>query len=223
MRRREATHRAIGGGVCCNGDRGKGMNSRAQRGRESELIPAILAGDVQLYHELIRLYERSIYIVSFSCMKNERDAEEVVQETFIRAFRDLRVFRGDSKFSTWLIGIAINEARSRLRRQGVVRIASPHEPQDQQMPGFPALLHEWRELSSDVIEREEIRSSLQQAVEMLPNIYQQVFLLRDVEKLNGNDTAQILDIDTSMVKVTLHRARMMLQRLLAPKLRSPQT
>jgi RNA polymerase sigma-70 factor, ECF subfamily len=69
-----------------------------------------------------------------------------------------------------------------------------------------------------VVEREDIRKLLQQAVEMLPNIYQQVFLLRDVEEFNVNDTAQILDISTSPVKVRLHRARMMLQRLLAPKL-----
>lgn len=90
------------------------MSSNVQIRKESELIAAIVAGDTQLYHWLIRPYERSVYMMSFFCMKNEKDAEAVAQETFIRAFRDLRTFRGDSKFSAWLISIALNEARNRL-------------------------------------------------------------------------------------------------------------
>jgi RNA polymerase sigma-70 factor (ECF subfamily) len=82
----------------------------------------------------------------------------------------------------------------------------------------PALLRDWRELPSEAVERAEIRKLLEQAVKMLPDTYQQVFLLRDVKELNTNDTAQVLEISTSLVKVRLHRARMMLQRLLAPKL-----
>jgi RNA polymerase sigma-70 factor (ECF subfamily) len=196
------------------------MNFRAQRGKESELITAILAGEVKLYHQLIRPYERSAYIMSLSYMKNERDAEDVAQEAFIRAFRDLRSFRGDSTFSSWLIGIAINEARNRLRRQATIRIASLDEPQGEGMPVLPAPLRDWQEIPSEVVECEEVRDALQEAVEMLPDICQQVFLLRDVEELNAIDTAQVLGIDTSLVKVTLHLARMMLQRLLTPKLRA---
>lgn len=156
--------------------------------------------------------------MSFFCLKNEEDAEDVAQETFIKAFRNLGTFRGDSKFSTWIISIALNEARSRLRRQATIRIVSLDELQGEEMPASPALLRDWRELPSDVVEREEIRKLLQQAVEMLPDIYQQVFLLRDVEELNLRDTAQILDISASLVKVRSHRVRIMLQRLLAPKL-----
>jgi RNA polymerase sigma-70 factor, ECF subfamily len=185
---------------------------------ESELIAAILAGDTQLYLQLIRPYERSVYTMSFSCMKNEKDAEDVAQETFIRAFRDLSAFPSDSNFSMWLIRFVLNEAKNRLRRQAATRTASIGESHGEEMLVSPALLREWRELPSDVVERKDIRKILQQAVEMLPNIYLQVFLLRDVEEFNVNDTAQILDISTSLVKVRLHRARMMLQRILAPKL-----
>jgi RNA polymerase sigma-70 factor (ECF subfamily) len=85
------------------------------------MIAAILAGDIQLYHQLIRLYERSVYMMSLSCMKNETDAEDVAQETFIRAFRSLCTFRCESKFSTWLISIVLNEAKSRLRRTRLSR------------------------------------------------------------------------------------------------------
>ena len=89
---------------------------------ESELIAAVLAGEIQLYHELIRPYERSVYVMALSYMKNEADAEDVSQEAFIRAFRKLESFRAESKFSTWLISITINEARTRLRRQALVRM-----------------------------------------------------------------------------------------------------
>jgi RNA polymerase sigma-70 factor (ECF subfamily) len=88
------------------------------------------------------------------------------------------------------------------------------------MPGSPALLRGWRELPSSVVEDEETRKLLQHAIEMLPTIYLQVFLLRDVEKLNADDAAQILNISTSQVKVRLRRARMILQGLLAPKLKA---
>jgi RNA polymerase sigma-70 factor (ECF subfamily) len=196
------------------------MNFSVQSGDESELISAILAGDTQLYHQLIRPYERAVYIMSLSYMKNEGDAEDVAQETFIRAFRKLCAFRGESKFSTWLISIARNEAKNRLRQQATRQIVSLDELQHAAMPASPMLLRDWRELPSDVIEREEIRELLQQAVKTLPNIYQQVFLLRDVEELNVDDTAQVLEISASLVKVRLHRARMRLQRMLAPKLKT---
>jgi RNA polymerase sigma-70 factor, ECF subfamily len=194
------------------------MNLRVHREKESKLIAAILAGDTQLYHQLIRPYERSVYTMSLSYMKNEKDAEDVAQEAFLSAFRNLRAFRGDLKFSTWLIRIASNEARNGLRRKAAIRIASLDEPRSEEMPVSPALLRGWRELPSAVVECEETRKLIQHAIEMLPNICQQVFLLRDVEKLDVNDTAQILNLSTSQVKVRLHRARMILQGLLAPKL-----
>lgn len=196
------------------------MNLRVQSEKEPDLIAAILAGDAQLYHHLIRPYERTIYIMALSCMNNKKDAEEVAQETFISAFRNLRAFRGDSKFSAWLISIAVNEAKNRLRRKAAIHIPAPDEPQNEEMPSSPKLLHDWQALPSDVVEREEIRTLLQQAVEMLPDICRQVFLLRDVEELNVNETGQILNIHASLVKVSLHRARMMLQRFLAPELKT---
>lgn len=196
------------------------MNLRVQNGRESELIAAIVAGDTQLYHQLIRPYERGIYVISLSYMKNENDAEDVAQETFIKAFKNLGTFRSESKFSTWLISIALNEARNRLRRQATIRFVSLDELHPENIPVSLTLLHSWRELPFDVVERQETRKLLQGAIEKLPAIYQQVFLLRHVEELNVTETAQILDISTSLVKVRLHRARMTLQRLLAPKLKT---
>jgi RNA polymerase sigma-70 factor, ECF subfamily len=187
---------------------------------EAEVIAAILAGDTQLYHELIRPHERSVYRMALSYMKNEADAEDVAQEAFIKAFRNLSMFRGDAKFSTWLISITLNEARNRLRRQSVVRMQSLDEPPDQNGTISPALLRDWREIPSEAVEREEVRTLIKKAVESLPEIYRQVFLLRDVEELDVNETAQTLSISIANVKVRLHRARMMLQKELAPQLKT---
>jgi RNA polymerase sigma-70 factor, ECF subfamily len=196
------------------------MTLRISHQNESELITAILAGDTQLYHDLIRPYERSVYMMSLFYMKNEEDAEDVAQEAFIRAFRNLWAFRGDSKFRTRVISIALNEAKNLLRRQATCRIVSLDGLQSGKMPGYPALLCDWGELPSEFVEREEIRSLLQHAVEKLPLIYKQFFLLRDVEEFDVNETALTLRISTSLVKVRLHRARTMLQKLLAPKLKA---
>ena len=184
------------------------------------MIAAVLAGEIQLYHELIRPYERSVYVMALSYMKNEADAEDVSQEAFIRAFRKLESFRAESKFSTWLISITINEARTRLRRQALVRMEPLDQHPDEDKGISPALLRDWREIPSEAVEREEVRNLIQLAVEQLPDIYREVFLLRDVEELTTSETAEALNISIPSVKVRLHRARMRLQKQLAPQLRT---
>ncbi len=187
---------------------------------ESEIIAAVLAGEIQLYHDLILPYERGVYVMALSYMKNEADAEDVAQEAFVRAFCKLSSFRAESKFSTWLISIAINEARTRLRRQALVRMEPLDQLPDEDKGISPALLRDWREIPSEAVEREEVRVLIQRAVEQLPEIYRQVFLLRDVEELTISETAEALNISIPSVKVRLHRARMMLQKQLAPQLRT---
>ena len=187
---------------------------------ESEMIAAVLEGEIQHYHELIRPYERSVYVVALSYMKNEADAEDVTQEAFVRAFRKLSSFRAESKFSTWLISITINEAKTRLRRQALVRMEPLDQLPDEDKGISPALLRDWREIPSEAVERDEVRVLIQRAVEQLPDIYRQVFLLRDVEELTTSETAEAVNISIPSVKVRLHRARMMLQKQLAPQLRT---
>jgi RNA polymerase sigma-70 factor, ECF subfamily len=184
------------------------------------MIATVLAGEIQLYHDLVRPYERSVYVMALSYMKNREDAEDVAQEAFVRAFRKLSSFRAKSKFSTWLISITINEARTRLRRQALVRMEPLDQLPDEDKGISPALLRDWREIPSEAVERDEVRVLIQRAVEQLPEIYRQVFLLRDVEELTINETAEALNISIPSVKVRLHRARMMLQKQLAPQLRT---
>lgn len=187
---------------------------------EDEMIAAILAGQIQLYHELIRPYERSVYLMALSYMKNEADAEDVAQEAFIKGFKNLSMFRGEARFSTWLISITLNEARSRLRRHALIPMESLDDSTDGEETISPALLRDWREIPSEVLEREEVRDLLERAVQGLPEKYKQVFLLRDLEELNVSETAQALDISISSVKVRLHRARLMLQKALSPQLKA---
>jgi RNA polymerase sigma-70 factor, ECF subfamily len=196
------------------------MTASTEPRDEAQMIASILAGDTQLYHQLIRPYERSVYMMALSYMKNEADAEDVAQEAFLKAFHHLATFRAEAKFSTWLIGIALNEARSRLRREGSFYMESIDDTSDEAGPASPAILRDWREVPSEALERKEVRQILQQAITNLPTIYREVFVLRDVEELNNVETAAALSITVGNVKVRLHRARLMLQKQLAPLLRN---
>jgi RNA polymerase sigma-70 factor, ECF subfamily len=196
-----------------------GMNQAPQR--EAVLIERILAGESELFHELIRPYEKLVYVTIFTMVRNEAEAEDGAQETMINAFRHLKTFRGDAKFSTWLVTIAMNEGRKRLRK---VKVAAedPLEELTQEREGdfTPAVLTDWREIPLEALERKELRKRLREAVEGLPEKYREVFVLRDIEGLNQEETAAALGINVTLVKVRLHRARMMLQKHLVPYLKS---
>jgi RNA polymerase sigma-70 factor (ECF subfamily) len=156
--------------------------------------------------------------MALSFMKNEADAEDVAQEAFLKALRNLSRFRAESKFSTWLISITLNEAKSHLRQRSAVRLESLD---DDDGPGgvSPMPLRDWREIPSESLERHEIRTMLQRAVTNLPDIYRETFILRDIEELSVSETAETLNISVPAVKVRLHRARIMLQKKLAPQLK----
>jgi RNA polymerase sigma-70 factor, ECF subfamily len=196
------------------------MTASTEPRDEAQMIASILAGDTQLYHQLIGPYERSVYMMALSYMKNEADAEDVAQEAFLKAFHHLATFRAEAKFSTWLIGIALNEARSRLRREASLHLESIDDTSYEAGRASYAILRDWREVPSEALERKEVRQMLQQAITNLPTIYREVFVLRDVEELNNIETAAVLSITVGNVKVRLHRARLMLQKQLAPLLRN---
>jgi RNA polymerase sigma-70 factor (ECF subfamily) len=188
---------------------------------EAGLIARILAGEKELFHELIRPYERMVYLTLFSIIRNETDAEDGAQEAIINAYRHLGSFRGDAKFSTWLTTIAINEGRKRLRKaKGAAEESIEEETEAHEGDYTPAPLTDWREIPLEALERKELREALRVAVTELPSIYRQVFTLRDLEELNIEETAQALGINPGAVKVRLHRARMMLQKRLVPFLKT---
>jgi RNA polymerase sigma-70 factor (ECF subfamily) len=188
---------------------------------EAGLIARILAGEKELFHELIRPYERMVYLTLLAIVKNEADAEDAVQEAVISSYRYLSSFRGHAKFSTWLTTIAINEGRKRLRKAKTAAEESIEEEVEGQDGDFtPAPLTDWREVPLEALERKELREALRTAVAELPDIYRHVFILRDLEELNIEETSQAMGISVGVVKVRLHRARIMLQKRLVPYLKT---
>ena len=188
---------------------------------EKALIARVLSGEKELFHELIRPYERMVYMTVFSIVKNETDAEDGAQDAIVNAYRHLSKFRGEAKFSTWLTTIAVNEGRQKLRRQKRAKEDSLDEPIAGEEEEFtPAPLTDWKEIPLEALERKALREALRNAVAELPDIYRQIFTLRDIEELNVAETAAALGINENMVKVRLHRARMMLQKSLVPFLKT---
>ncbi|MGA9671168.1 MAG: sigma-70 family RNA polymerase sigma factor [Terracidiphilus sp.] len=186
---------------------------------ELDCIRRILAGERQLFHELIRPCERGIYFLLFSLLRNEAEAEDAAQETAIKVFLNLKNFRGDSQFRTWVLSIARNEGLGRLRKQGTRREDSLDAGTDEQTGDYtPAILTSWREIPLETLERKELGAILREAIDGLPEIYRNVVLLRDIEEMDVRETAAALGISEGAVKVRLHRARALLQRTLAPRL-----
>jgi RNA polymerase sigma-70 factor (ECF subfamily) len=200
----------------------KSGEATAGAGRdEAGLIARILAGEKELFHELIRPYERMVYMTVFAIVRNETDAEDSAQDAMVNAYRHLGKFRGEAKFSTWLATIAMNEGRQKLRRTKRAKEDSLDEPvQGEEQEITPAPLTDWREIPLEALERKELREALRTAVAELPGIYRQIFTLRDLDGLNVAETAAALGINENTVKVRLHRARMMLQKRLVPFLKT---
>lgn len=187
---------------------------------EAECIRRILGGEKHLFHELIRPCERPIYFLLLSMLANEMDAEDAAQETVIKVYQNLRLFRGESQFRTWVLSIARNEGLGRLRKVNARREDSLDAETDETTGDYtPAILTSWREVPLEELERKELGEILRVAIASLPAIYRNVVILRDIEEMDVRETAQAMGIAEGSVKVRLHRARALLQRALAPKLK----
>lgn len=186
---------------------------------EVALIRGVCAGQKDLFYELIRPYERGIYLTVFSILRNQADAEEVSQETMLKAFSRLDQLRSDEKFKGWLFLIAVNEARMRRRKDHQHLFESiDDDPVDTKEEGefMPHQFADWREIPSEALDRKEIRGAIQKAVENLPEKYREVFILRDVQHLSVEETSTALGLSIPAVKTQLHRARLQVREQLAP-------
>ena len=184
---------------------------------ELSLIERVCKGEKEAFYELVRPYERAVFIAARSVLQDETEAEDVAQEAVVKAFEHLKSFRRESKFSTWLIQIAINEARMRLRKNRKHLYESTDEPlTDDSGEYHPKDFADWREIPSEALQRKELRQALQRAMQDLKPIYREVLVLRDVQNLNIEDTAKILGISEASVKTRLLRARLQMRDALAP-------
>jgi len=184
---------------------------------EAEVIQGILSGDTEAFYELIRPWQRGVFLAALSILGNDADAEEVAQEAVLKAFKNLSGFRRESKFSTWLIQITINEARMRLRKdrrhlydsldEGFATDDGDYIPRDHA---------DWREIPLEALERQEVRAALLKALVSLAPKYCSVVVLRDVQQFSTREAAMILRISDASVKTRLLRARLQLRDALAP-------
>ena len=184
---------------------------------EAELIESVRAGDREAFYELVRPYERMVYATAISVVKNTADAEEVAQEAVLKAFSGLSRFRGEAKFSTWLLQITYNEAKMKLRK------ARPHlyeslddQPQNEEGDSWPKDFADWRPIPSELLEQNEVCQAVQDAINSLNPSYREVLVLRDIQHLSIKETTAILGISEANVKTRLHRARLLLRDSLAP-------
>jgi RNA polymerase sigma-70 factor (ECF subfamily) len=185
---------------------------------EQSLIARIRNGNSSLFADLVKPYERRVYRTALALLRNEADAQDVAQEAILKAFANLKQFRGESRFSTWLIQITVNEARMRQRKQHAALFEPMVEEKDEEGAYTPRDFADWREIPSEALERSEIRALLAKALASLAQKYREVFLLRDVEQMSIEDTAHTLGISIASVKTRLLRARLMLRDILAPVL-----
>ena len=183
---------------------------------EHDLIVRIVAGERQLLHDLVFPYERAVYLTAFSILRNHADAEEAAQETMIKVLTHLPQLEDPLRFKGWLLRIALNEARlkRRSRRDGTTE--SLDQPIATEEDFIPRDFADWREIPSEVVERAEVRMAIDRALMGVPEIYREIFVLRDVEGLSVAECGEVLGLSTSAVKVRLHRARLMLRERLAP-------
>ena len=182
---------------------------------EQDLIARVQQGHNELFYELVRPYERRVYAAALAILRNEADAEDTAQEAMLKAFAKIRTFRAESKFSTWLIQITVNEALMRRRRERTRVMEGIDDHRDEEGAYTPRDFADWREIPSEALERKEVRQKLAQALAALDRKYREVFVLRDMEKLNIQETAEALGISVASVKTRLLRARLMLRDLLA--------
>ena len=150
--------------------------------REQDLILSVQRGQHELFYELVRPYERRVYAAALAILRNEHDAEDAAQEAMLKAFANIRQFRAEARFSTWLIQITVNEALMRRRRERTVVMEGidGRRPGEEESEYAPREFADWREIPSEALERKEVRQRLAQALATLDRKYREVFVLRVV-------------------------------------------
>ncbi len=188
---------------------------------EQELIRRVREGDKEAFYGLVRPYERAVLFAARSVLNNDADAEDAAQEAVLKAFMHIEKFRGESKFSTWLVQIAINEARMKLRKEHRELYESLDTPTvDEQGDYWPKDFADWREIPVEALQRKELREALGKALASLEPKYRQVLALRDIQHFSVAEAAEALGLSGEAVRTRLHRARLRMRDALAPGLGS---
>ncbi|MFL5730967.1 MAG: RNA polymerase sigma factor [Cytophagaceae bacterium] len=169
---------------------------------ESDLIEKILKGDKRLYEEIIRKYNQRLYRIARSFIKNEDEIEDVMQETYIKAYMNLKQFEGKSQFSTWLTRILINQANLSLNKEKRVRTHIAVSAED-----VPDINYSSEPTPDQNLMNDELKKYLEQSIDELPDGLRSVYMMREVEGLSVQETSDALSISIENVKTRLHRAK----------------
>ena len=181
---------------------------------ESGLLAKAREGDSAAFSALVNQYSRKIYRLAKHITQNDSEAEDVLQETFLKAFEHLGDFQGQSKFYTWIVRIAVNESLMKLRKRKSDRTVPLDEPIETGEDTVVREIAVWDENPEQQYSREEIGGILDEAIQSLKPAFRTVFVLRDIEELSTEDTAQALGISVPAVKSRLLRARLQLREKL---------
>jgi RNA polymerase sigma-70 factor (ECF subfamily) len=183
---------------------------------EQELIRRVREGDKEAFYGLVWPYERAVLFAARSVLNNDADAEDAAQEAVLKAFMHIEKFRGESKFSTWLVQIAINEARMNLRKEHRELYESLDAATvDEQGDYWPKDFADWREIPIEALQRKELREALGKALASLEPKYRQVLVLRDIQHFSVAEAAEALGLSGEAVRTRLHRARLRMRDALA--------
>ena len=178
------------------------------------LVNRARAGDVQAYEKLVKQYDRQVFRIAQHITQNREDAEDVVQDAFLKAYEKLDQFQGNSKFYTWIVRIAVNQALMKLRKRKSDRSVSLDEGIDTGEDTVTREIATWDENPEQKYTREELNTILDEAIQGLAPTYRTVFVLRDVEEMSTEETAEALGLSIPAVKSRLLRARLQLREKL---------
>ncbi len=167
------------------------------------------------FEQLVRQYERQIFRVAQHITQSREDAEDITQDVFLKAYQKLEQFKGNSKFSTWLVRIAVNESLMRLRRRKTSKTVSMNEDIQTEDGAIPRDFAEWRPNPEEIYSQSELGEILRKTIQGLPQGFRTVFTLRDIENMSTEETAEALGLSIPAVKSRLLRARLQLRERLS--------
>jgi RNA polymerase sigma-70 factor (ECF subfamily) len=182
---------------------------------ELTLVQAAKAGDLEAFSELVNRYDRNVFRIAQHITHNEEDAQDVVQDAFLKAYQNLEQFQGNSKFYTWLVRIAVNEALMKLRKRRNEKTVSLDEDVETEEGSIPREVADWSPNPEQIYGQSELGDILKKTIQGLPPGFRTVFVLRDVEGLSTEETAEMLGLSVPAVKSRLLRARLQLRERLA--------
>src|SRR5262245_26727948 len=174
---------------------------------DEEVVERVRRGETALFEVIMRRYNQRLYRAARAILRDDGEAEDVVQDAYVRAFTHLAQFAGRAAFGTWLTRIAVHEALARARRRGLFRPLGDEGAEGDDMTTFRSAA----DVEKQVADRELVRV-LEAAIEALPDPFRAVFVLREIEEMSTAETAAVLDLREETVKTRLHRARALLRR-----------